>query len=198
MSTISFDLEKLYAQTFGGILYQVPPDIFNKDPKEEPTIIQTTESKSYVLLEKYLNREIWLPTRLAELNIKDFKRSEFYLPYCAVKISGKKTIVKTALAERQGSVKELYSIDDYSISLKGFFIDNKNRQFPEEDLDVLRQVFEIRGAFAIDNALVNTMLGREAKVVMVSFELPEVTGGRKHVRPFDIQLESDSIFTLEV
>lgn len=197
MSTITFDLEKLYAQTFGGQLYQIPPDSF-KDPKEEPTIIQTTASKSYVLLEKYLNREIWLPTRLAELNINDYKRSEFYLPYCAVKISGKKTIVKTALAERQGSVKELYSIDDYSISLKGFFIDNKNRLFPEEDLDVLRQVFEIRGAFAIDNALVNTILGRETKVVMVSFELPEVTGGRKHVRPFDIQLESDSIFTLEV
>jgi hypothetical protein len=42
------------------------------------------------------------------------------------------------------------------------------------------------------------MLGKEVKVVMESFELPEVEGGRKHVRPFNIQLESDSVFTLEV
>lgn len=197
MSTISFDLEKLYQQVFGGKPYQIPPDI-KKNPKEEPNIIQRTQNKSYVLLEKYLNREIWLPTRLAELNIDDPKRSEFYLPYCAVKISGKKTIVKTPLAERQGTVKELYSIDDYSINLKGFFIDNKNRLFPEDDIDVLRQVFEMKHSFAIDNALINIMLGREVKVVMESFELPEVEGGRKHVRPYNIQLESDSIFTLEV
>jgi hypothetical protein len=197
MSTISFDLEKLYQQVFGGKPFQVPPEI-KKDPKEEPDIIKRTASKSYVLLEKYLNREIWLPTRLAQLNIDNYKRSEFYLPYCAVKISGKKTIVKTPLAERQGTVKELYSIDDYSISLKGFFIDNKNRLFPEDDLDVLRQVFEMKHAFAIDNALINIMLGKEVKVVMESFELPEVEGGRKHVRPFNIQLESDSVFTLEV
>jgi hypothetical protein len=197
MSTISFDLEKLYQQVFGGKPYQVPPEI-KKNPKEEPGVIQRTRRQSYVLLEKYLNREIWLPTRLAELNIENYKRSEFYLPYCAVKISGKKTIVKTPLAERQGSVKELYSIDDYSISLKGFFIDNKNRLFPEDDLDVLRQVFELKHAFAIDNALINIMLGREVKVVMESFDLPEVEGGRKHVRPYNIQLESDSVFTLEV
>jgi hypothetical protein len=198
MSTISFDVEKLYEQIFGGKLYQIPPTGIGKDPKEEPSIIKRTASRKYVLSEKYLNREIWLPTRLAELNIEDFNRSEFYLPYCAVKISGKKTIVKTPLAERQGTVKELYSIDDYSINLKGFFIDHKNRLFPEEDLDVLRQVFEVRGSFSIDNALINIMFGKEVKVVMESFELPEVEGGRKHVRPYNIQLETDSIFTLEV
>ncbi|MFL5747218.1 MAG: DUF6046 domain-containing protein [Niastella sp.] len=197
MSTISFDLEKLYQQVFGGKPYQIPPEI-KKDPTEEPNVIRRTPSKSYVLLEKYLNREIWLPTRLAELNIDNYDRSEFYLPYCVVKISGKKTIVKTPLAERQGTVKELYSIDDYSINLKGFFIDNKNRLFPEKDLDVLRQVFEMKHAFSIDNALINIMLGKEVKVVMESFDLPEVEGGRKHVRPYNIQLESDSVFTLEV
>ncbi len=159
MSTISFDLEKLYQQVFGGKPYQIPPEI-KKDPTEEPNVIRRTPSKSYVLLEKYLNREIWLPTRLAELNIDNYDRSEFYLPYCVVKISGKKTIVKTPLAERQGTVKELYSIDDYSINLKGFFIDNKNRLFPEKDLDVLRQVFEMKHAFSIDNALINIMLGK--------------------------------------
>src|SRR5688572_8763564 len=152
MSTTSFDLEKLYQETFGGQLYHIPPVNTGKDKSTEPKPIKKTPAKSYVLSEKYMNREIWLPTRLAELNIDGYERSEFYLPYCAVKVSGKKTIVKTPLAERQGTVKELYSIDDYSISLKGFFIDHKNRLFPERDLDVLRQVFETNGAFAIDNA----------------------------------------------
>jgi len=92
----------------------------------------------------------------------------------------------------------LYSTDDYSISLKGFFIDDKNRIWPEEELTAFKRLFELQTAVVLENALTNVFLEKGQKVVIESFELPEVEGGRKHVRPFSIELESDSIFTLEV
>ena len=102
------------------------------------------------------------------------------------------------MAERQGTVKELYSTDDYSISLKGFFIDVDKRIWPEADLRMFKKIFELQTAFILENALTNVFLAKDQKVVIESFDLPEVEGGRKHIRPFNIQLESDSIFTLEV
>lgn len=188
MSALIFDLDQLYEATFGTKAYRINGSGSGR---------KITHASGSALTETYLNKEIWLPTRFMELNIKDYKSSEFFLPYSVIKISGKKTIVKTAMAERQGTVKELYSTDDYAISLKGFFIDDKNRTWPEADLKAFKRLFELQTAVVLDNALTNVFLGRDQKVVIESFDLPEVEGGRKHVRPFNIQLESDSIFTLE-
>jgi hypothetical protein len=202
MSLITIDLEQLYRQTFGGTparIADAPAGSKNGDPfiiNGSNNIV--THASGSTLIESYLNKEIWLPTRFMELNINDYDSSELFLPYSVIKISGKKTIVKTAMAERQGTVKELYSTDDYSISLKGFLIDDQNRVWPEQDLKALKRLFELQAAVVLDNALTNIFLARDQKVVIESFDLPEVEGGRKHVRPFNIQLESDSIFTLEV
>lgn len=189
MSALTFDLDQLFESTFGTKPYRF--DGSGASKKFSP-------GSGSALTETYLNKEIWLPTRFAEINVDDPKASEFFLPYSVIKISGKKTIVKTAMAERQGTVKELYSTDDYTISLKGFFIDDKNRIWPEEDLKAFKRLFELQTAVVLENALTNVFLEGGQKVVIESFELPEVEGGRKHVRPFSIELESDSIFTLEV
>jgi hypothetical protein len=188
MSSLIFDLDQLYESTFGIKPYRLNGSAANG---------KFTHASGSALTANYMNKEIWLPTRFTGLP-KDFKNNEFFLPYSVIKISGKKTIVKTAMAERRGTVKELYSTDDYAISLKGFFIDDKNRTWPEADLKAFKRLFEMQSAIVLHNALTNVFLGSEQRVVIESFDLPEVEGGRKHIRPFNIQLESDSIFTLEV
>ncbi len=39
------------------------------------------------------------------------------LPDAIISITGKKTIVETAMVERKGTVKELISVDDYDITI---------------------------------------------------------------------------------
>lgn len=202
MSTIAFDLEQLYQRTFGGRPYKVPSEQITH-PQEAGYVITGTNNavsqlSGSALIENYLGKEIWLPTRFLGLNINSFQRSELFLPYTVIRISGKKTIVKTPMAERQGTVKELYSTDDYAISIKGFLIDDTNRLWPDQELNALKYLWEIQQAVYLDNALTNIFLNKDQRVVIESFDLPEVEGGRKHVRPFSLQLESDSIFTLEL
>ena len=57
----------------------------------------------------------------------------------------------------------------------------------------------------LDNALTNIFLtdkslqlDEQRRVVIEGIELPDVQGGRERVRPFTMQLESDSVFTLEL
>jgi hypothetical protein len=187
MSFLLNDIELLYRNTFGGKPYRI------NGQKEE-----VSQLSGSALTADYLGKEIWLPVKFVNLNKAIFGATEVLLPYSVIKMSAKKTIVKTPLVERKGTVKELYSIDDFNISLKGFVIDEENRIWPEQELTILKKLFDLNEAIEFDNALSNIFLDKDTRVVIENLELPEVEGGRKHIRPFSLTLESDSVFTLEL
>lgn len=197
MSFLVFDIEQLYRQTFGGRPYVI--ETKNNVPADDQY------SKKSLIKTKYLNKEIWLPTKffgLSQLKSDSgnslFSFDELLLPYTAIKISGKKTMTKTSLAERTGSVKELYNLDDYDIVIKGFAID-EDRIFPEQQVEYLKGIHESGQSIGLDNALTNIFLADQGcQVAVESIDFTEVTGGRKHVRPFSLTMCSDSIFNLIV
>jgi hypothetical protein len=201
MSFLLFDLAELYRQTFGGRPYQVlnsqetPEDVPFRIEGRAEDISQLSGSQ---LKTEYLGKEIWLPVKFVGLNAGEFGASELLLPYATVKITGKKTIVKTPLAERKGTVKEVFNIDDYIINIKGFVIDDAKRTWPEKEISILKKLYELNEAVQLDNALTNIFLDKDTRVSIESIEWPEVEGGRKHIRPFSMTMESDSIFELEV
>jgi hypothetical protein len=69
--------------------------------------------------------------------------------------------------------------------------------WPERELTILKKLDDLNTAIQIDNALTNIFLDQDTRVVITALELPEVEGGRNHIRPFSMTLESDSIFTLQ-
>jgi len=200
MSSIVFDIQELYQRTFGSRPYVVKNNTLPQQ-QQQPYQLQGSHALELfdkvgnTLQENVLGVEIWLPTILANLPTALFPDTFLKLPYSVIRITGSSTIVRTPLAQRRGTVKELYAIDDYKIVLKGFFID-ENRRWPYDGLHALKKLHEMGEAFSLDNALSNVFFNVNDKVVMTGFDLPEVEGGRKHVRPFIIQLESDSVFDL--
>ena len=215
MSTIAYEIEQLYLSVFGSkphIAKQVggksidgksnidnglspnvitlPPFDTPSSPNHQYTGEISVNGSSYQ--EYYLGVEIWLPTRLI------LGQNTLYLPYSAISVTATSSWIKTGMAERKGSVKELFSIDDYKISIKGFFIDKANRLFPASDIQLLKDFHEAGQPLKLQNALSDIFLSKDDRVVIESFNLPEVMGGKKSMRPFAISLESDSVFTLEV
>lgn len=200
------DIAELFQKQFGSNPYVVP-GVSDTKNVEEPFILNINANKAEkeftttgsLIREQYRGVEIFLPIRIYEGD-----KLLMYLPYCVVRISGKNTYVKTPMIERNGSVKELYSSDDYSISVKGFLISD-DRKFPEKELQLLKDAKEKRTPLVLDNALTNIFLtdkslqlDEQRRVVIEGIELPDVQGGRERVRPFTMQLESDSVFTLEL
>lgn len=218
MSHIIFDIENLYYRYFGtkpkigeaqrnyedkGGNYNINcPDGQDAEAPYKIALtnnrIKTSPKGSVLITEDLKGVEIMLPTVLDDLPEDIGKNGSFSLPYSVIRITGSSTIVRTPLSERRGSVKELYNIEDYKITLKGFFIDKENRLWPEVDIEALKQIHEQGINFRISNAVTDIFLQQDDRVVMTGFELPELTGGRLHARPYIINLESDSIFTLEV
>jgi hypothetical protein len=194
MSTIIYDLQKLYQYQFGGKPYQIDGENENR-----PVNDQITSDSGNLLQDRYLGKEIWLPVKFFGLDANVFENGELFLPYSVISISLKKTIIKTAMAERRGTVKELYNIEDYQITLKGFVIDEDKRLWPEKEITYLKNISEEQIAVSMDNALTNIFLkDSQQRVVIEDLVIPEVEGGRKHIRPFSMKIESDSVFTLEL
>lgn len=186
MSAIVYDLNQLYRQTFGSKPFVIQG--FNE---------QVTQIKGSPLVADFLGKEIWLPVRFVNLDSAVFGQSELLLPHTVIDIDLRKTIVKTSLAERRGTVKELYSIDDYVITLKGFLID-EDRVWPEQEIELLNKLWNLNEAIEFDNALTNAFLESDTRVVIEELKFPAVENGMKHIRPFSMKLESDSVFTLDV
>lgn len=204
--SITIDIVELFHKQFGSKPYLVP-GISDTNTNTDTNDYRITESnnekeftqKGSLLKEQYNNVEILLPVRFY-----DGQNLIAYMPYVVVKISGNKNIVRTQLAERMGSVKEMFNDDDYKIEIKGFLI-GKDRKWPEDEIYTLRKLMQTKHAITIENALTNIFLSNnklrsdeQRRVVITGFDLPDVSGGKEHVRPFSMSLESDTVFTLEL
>lgn len=212
MSSLVIDIQNLYARTFGQRPYVVEQPQPNQDANTYmvqagvQNAVQTNRANGAPLsvVDKY-GIDIWLPVELFNLPTGVGENGRMKLYYGTVRVSASATMVRTPLVERKGTVKELYNIDDYKITLKGFFIDKEYRSLPVEDIRALKELHERGQAFSIWNAITDIVLAdtsnpgfEQQKVVMTSFELPDKDGGRKSMQPYIITLESDNVFTLEV
>jgi hypothetical protein len=171
--------------------YRVSPGI---TPAE-----QEFTAKGSLIKESLNGVQIMLPVRFY-----DGPELLAFMPYVVISMRYANDWIKTKLAERRGTAKELFSIDDYAFTLKGFLIDTEGRKFPEAKIIELRTLAEKKTAIQIENALMNIFLtdpelapDEQRRVVIENFELHDVQGGREHVRPFTMNILSDSIFTLE-
>lgn len=201
MAFVTADIQQLFQRTFGTKPVVPPvsnaPDYPDGGGTVRPIARKQQPQSSYghTLTTDYLGIEVWLPVVFRELPNSIAPNGNLMLPHAVVRINSSKTIVKTPMVERGGSVRELYSIDDYKITIKGFLIDPQ-RQWPEAQLLQFKKLYEYNNSVVLDNALTNLFLPTK-RVSIESFDLPEVEGGRKHVRPFTMQCESDTILTLE-
>ncbi|RXK57571.1 hypothetical protein ESA94_20445 [Lacibacter luteus] len=204
MNYLVVDIAELYKQRFGKkpvvpeVVYGAETNAYQVTPQLIQAEQEFTQRGSLVK-ERYRGVEIMLPLRFY-----DGSELLMYMPYAVISMNNSKTIVETSLPERVGTVKEQWSIGDYEINIKGFLI-SENRLFPEEEISQLRELYEAQKAVTLDNALSNIFLSNknlepseQRRVVIYRLNIDEVQGGREHVRPFTMQLKSDTVFTLEL
>ncbi|MGA0556528.1 DUF6046 domain-containing protein [Larkinella sp. VNQ87] len=93
-----------------------------------------------------------------------------------VSVRGRNMIVRRNISKKNGigSVKELWSQDDYSISVRGIFVSEKLGEFPEENLSKLKKLLEAKRSLVISCRLTD-ILGITLMAVE-EWELPETSG----------------------
>lgn len=114
-----------------------------------------------------------------------------------IAISGSKTIVKTGIDGIKGTFKEGFSIDDYSITIRGIAIneDRESEEYPQEIVRKIRRIAELQGSLKVVNDLLS-MFGI-TRLVIETCEFPDFPGAPS-VQPYILNCLSDQEFDLEL
>lgn len=140
----------------------------------------------------------------------DIHKREFYLPvnlggvdlfFPVISVRQRKSIVKTPMVERKGSVNEIINTDDVEIVIRGIIVRPDNF-FPAEEMNQLNDLFNRNESLSIFNAITDIVLKNDdgsdaSKVIITSLEFPPVVG-KKGQKPYEIICTSDLIFRLEI
>ena len=181
MLQVVTNLEETYNTYFQGP-YSVPQ-------KVEP-VWNSTRFDSQ-LRENILGREVFLPIRLNGAN-----GMSITCPCATIRVQGSKNVIRTAVSERIGTVKEMFQVGDYIFTIKGVLIAPSGKAFPDDDIYTLRQLFESTEHVLLHNALSDMFLDTTRYVCITDLEFPEVQGKSPRMRPFQLTCESDYIDSL--
>ena len=97
---------------------------------------------------------------------------------------------------RRGTVKELISMDDWVVTIRGIALNYKSvAVYPEDQVKQLRDLFERRESLKTESALTN-LIGIYRLVIKEMF-LPEMIG-IQHAQAYEFQCVNDEDFILEI
>lgn len=205
-----FDLSKIYKEYFGKQPYYVTPKGSNETTTQDPLYCglpinetprgYTHYSKKNISFNKQgqFGQDVWFPVELKGFKILNGKSEpiEITIEACTIAINMVKNITRTAISENRGTVKEIFNIDDYKFTIRGFLI-GKNRTVPEDDITKLWQLFESTEETTLHGGYPEIFLDESCRVAISSLEFPEVQGKAHWIRPFVLQCESDFVTELE-
>jgi hypothetical protein len=194
-----FDLEKLYSTYFnnkpyfinkGGKTQQSVQDSMysiTENPRSKGSIDYTSKQIALNKINTY-GKDIWFPIELWKSN-----QSILSIDACTIAVNLSKTIIKTVVSERQGTIKEQFSTDDYKFTVKGFLI-GENRFFPEQQIQQLKELFKTTEPIELRGGYPEIFLDEDTtKIVMNTLDFPDVQGKSPWIRPFQFTCESDFI-----
>jgi hypothetical protein len=171
---------------------KVPPKDFegtNFPPVWEK--ITRTEKGVSLYARNILGNAVFMPVWVSE---SDLDAMQYLLPNTTISVSSKKNIVTTQLVNRDGSVKEEISLDDWSIDIKGVIVSGDS-SYPDWQVQQLVDWYKKRVPLNIQNAKTAMCLEDDERVIIEDLRLPEVNG-YENTQPFQMSLKSDLKFTL--
>ena len=195
----AFDLAKLYKTYFNNTPYfvndkdadapytQTPGYTITTDnPSPKGSIDYSSKNIAFNKIGTY-GQAIWFPVELRKSSQKVIE-----IEACTVAVNMTKTIIRTAVSERKGTVKECFSIDDYRFTIKGFLI-GKNKLVPEDQILALKDWFETTEPIELHGGYPEIFLDDSCRVAVSALDFPEVQGKATWIRPFNMTVETDYI-----
>lgn len=160
-----FDIIELYRSVFGYVAPPFPAGDLSM-PSNPITSLEAVAGTFKRQRGLIIGREQFMPLSLdgVKLDIEPL-----------VTIKGAKKIIRTPIngGKRKGTVKELYAMDDYRITIKGF-VEADDENFPAEELSDIREWFETQETLRVDNQLLR-VLGIQY-IAIEGVDFPEMVG----------------------
>lgn len=104
-------------------------------------------------------------------------------------------IQRTSMNGKPGTVKEYWSLDDWSITLKGFLINYEEMRYPSDQKKDLLEFFKQNYSYEVRSDWMSEM--GIYNVVVSNLRFPAMPGSA-NVQPFEIAMYSDGILELDL
>jgi hypothetical protein len=176
---------EVYRNVFGYI----GQPYFTANPKSYVPLINLDKNEAVDITERQyslLGTPIFLPCKLEGIELPNEP---------IIQISGSKTIIKTQIDGQDGTFKELYSLNDYQVTIRGVVTNEENDDYPEDIIRKIRTICELKKSVTIINAL--TSLFDINKIAIESFSFPAVEG-QISMQAYEINASSDRDFELKI
>jgi Domain of unknown function (DUF6046) len=201
MAEFSISIPDLYERAFGVKrgnefnqnevylgLYSPPP--FPDLPKNNEAEGEFVNVRNSILGRGYNGQQLFMPVKIGNLVLPNEP---------TLAITGRKTIVETVLvgsSTRRGTVKELISVEDYQLTIRGVCINaNQPHVYPEDQVKFINDLYLQDVAHKILCGL-TSLLGIY-RVVIKDISFPEMIGVQ-HAQAYQITMVSDEDFILEL
>jgi len=190
MSHITTDLLKVY-NTYFQKPYRIGTEW--QDLGSDNRLMEDDATAQGIAVRKITDTgiEVYLPVELTDGSNK------LILDCATVRVTFKNTIIRTAVSERKGTVKEQFNSGDYVFTIKGVLI-GKNRKLPDTDIWLLKEFATNQTPIYLNNAYTEIFMTGENRIAIESLEFPEQEGKHIRMRPFVMVCETDFIDTLEL
>ena len=190
---VSFSISQLFQLAFGYQSSAFDPKFEQLDPERTRNMpyanYEGAKGGKYSDVNANTGREYYMPITLGGVQ----------LHHPVIRLDIHKHIIETPLRDGNGTVKESIRIEDWSFAIRGLII-AKDREFPEEEVEQLRDLFHRNEALDIVCPITNILWvqpgGELAQAVIKDFYFPEMRGV-KGVRAYEIRGVSDTSFDLE-
>ncbi len=111
-----------------------------------------------------------------------------------IDIAMRKNIIRTAIAGRNGTVKEYISDDDYEITLRGMLTSAVAEQYPEEEVNTLIDLLKLQEPLEVVSEYIQ--LFGIYDMVVDSYRFPQ-REGFQNIQLFEIKAYSDEPIELK-
>lgn len=201
------DLLEVFKKAFG---YTAPPFLFSLQNKAESALFkrESTIPGSFEFDQPVARREQGI--KGSPFYALNSNGNEVFMPIWLIRKDGTKlllqntvaslsnqvTIVETPLVNRQGTVKEEISVNDWIINVKGIMV-SSDGSYPDDQVAELNHLYNLREAVGIENARTSLVLSDTEKVVIKSLRFPEIQG-MVATQAFEMELVSDLPFDLYI
>jgi hypothetical protein len=114
-----------------------------------------------------------------------------------IEINNQKKIVETEIDGQDGTFKELYSLGDYNITIRGVAVkdSDEDEDYPEDIVRKLRTINELKNHLQVSGPLFS--LFNIKYVSIYSFNLPRIEGAPS-MQPYEFMCKSDKVFDLQL
>ena len=200
MAQVSFEISALYGRVWGGLVF---PELLRRANSVEDFFFK--DKKEALFPATKIGRPIQSELTL-RFNNEDLK---FTIPPI-ITLAGSINVIETVVAGLDGSIKEVASVNDYVLNIKGFltstvYTDVQDDQsgfsyrlnpneFPEKEFRQLRRFFEAKQSLEVVESRLLSYFNIK-KILVKSINYPELEG-YTFIVPFELECVSDVDFKL--